>query len=110
MIGMPWGRWFNRLAKGQGEITDSMARKAKELTKDAVSDENKITAIHRFVTRDVRYVALEFGEHGYKPYKAKDVMARRFGDCKDKALLMKSLLRSLGIESHMVFGSNAASG
>jgi hypothetical protein len=47
-------------------------------------------------------VALEFGEHGYKPYKAKDVMARRFGDCKDKAWLMKSLLRSLGIESHMV--------
>ena len=49
-----------------------------------------------------RYVGLEFGIHGYKPYKVTQVLARRFGDCKDKASLMVALLREVGIDAELV--------
>ena len=44
-------------------------------------------------------MGLEFGIHGYKPYKVTQVLARRFGDCKDKASLMVALLREVGVEA-----------
>jgi hypothetical protein len=51
---------------------------------------------------DVRYNAWEFGVHGFKPYNAATIFARRFGDCKDKATLISVMLREVGIQSHPV--------
>ena len=63
---------------------------------------DKVRALHRFVIEKTRYVGLEFGIHGYKPYPVSQVLLRRFGDCKDKALLLMALLREQGIESELV--------
>jgi transglutaminase-like putative cysteine protease len=61
-----------------------------------------IRAVHAFVVTNTRYVGLEIGIHGYKPYRVDQVLERRFGDCKDKASLTHSLLRVLGIDSRIV--------
>jgi hypothetical protein len=58
--------------------------------------------VYGFVVSQTRYVGLEFGIHGFKPYRVDDVLRRRFGDCKDKASLMHALLASLGIDSRLV--------
>jgi hypothetical protein len=58
--------------------------------------------VYDFVVTATRYVGLEFGIHGYKPYKVTQVLARRFGDCKDKASLMIALLREVGVEAELV--------
>jgi cellulose synthase operon protein C len=61
-----------------------------------------VRAVYGFVVSQTRYVGLEIGIHGYKPYRVDDVLRRRFGDCKDKAILMHSLLASLAIDSRIV--------
>jgi len=61
-----------------------------------------IEAVHAFVVTNIRYVGLEFGIHGFKPYRADEVLSRRFGDCKDKAGLTHALLEALGIDSRLV--------
>jgi tetratricopeptide (TPR) repeat protein len=61
-----------------------------------------VRAIYNFVVTNTRYVALEFGIHGYKPYRVDRVLARRFGDCKDKASLIHSMLRVAGVDSRLV--------
>jgi tetratricopeptide (TPR) repeat protein len=61
-----------------------------------------VQAVHRFVVTNTRYVGLEFGIHGYKPYRVDQVLDRRFGDCKDKASLAHALLEALGIDSRLV--------
>ncbi|WP_163996331.1 DUF3857 domain-containing protein [Pyxidicoccus caerfyrddinensis] len=61
-----------------------------------------VRAIYSFVVTNTRYVALEFGIHGYKPYRVDRVLARRFGDCKDKASLIHSMLRVAGVDSRLV--------
>ncbi|MCA3015027.1 MAG: DUF3857 domain-containing protein, partial [Myxococcaceae bacterium] len=38
-----------------------------------------VAALYGFVVTNTRYVALEFGIHGYKPYRVDRVLARRFG-------------------------------
>jgi hypothetical protein len=61
-----------------------------------------VRAIHELVVSGTRYVGLEFGIHGFKPYKVTQVLARRFGDCKDKASLLVAMLREVGVEADLV--------
>ena len=65
---------------------------------EGVSDRLEIVKrIHEYVITNTRYVALEFGIHGYKPYQVNQVCSRQFGDCKDKASLIVSMLREAGV-------------
>jgi tetratricopeptide (TPR) repeat protein len=61
-----------------------------------------VDAAYGFVVSQTRYVGLEFGIHGFKPYRVDQVLQRRFGDCKDKASLLHALLEAMGIESRLV--------
>ncbi len=61
-----------------------------------------VQAVHHFVVTNIRYVALELGIHGFKPYRVDQILQRRFGDCKDKASLSHALLEALGIDSRLV--------
>lgn len=61
-----------------------------------------VRALYNFVVTNTRYVALEFGIHGYKPYRVDRILSRRFGDCKDKASLIHAMLTVAGVDSQLV--------
>ncbi|MGC4069622.1 MAG: transglutaminase-like domain-containing protein [Polyangiaceae bacterium] len=65
-------------------------------------DLDKVKAVYGWVVENTRYVALELGVYGYKPYRAVQTVARGWGDCKDKATAIVTLLKSLGIDSTIV--------
>ena len=56
----------------------------------------------RFVQDDIRYVAIELGIGGWQPHVASDVFMHKYGDCKDKANLMRALLGEIGVEAYQV--------
>lgn len=80
----------------------ALGRRAKAKARSREDVEALVRGVYAFAVTQVRYVGLEFGIHGYKPYRVDQVLQRRFGDCKDKASLMHSLLEALGIESRLV--------
>jgi hypothetical protein len=47
-------------------------------------------------------VAIELGIGGWQPHPAGEVFVHRYGDCKDKATLMSSMLREIGVDSFYV--------
>jgi cellulose synthase operon protein C len=96
------GRWYWHLVEDQLTADDNLRRVAREATLGAHTVEEKVRALHAFVLDSTRYVGLEFGIHGYKPYRVTQVLARRFGDCKDKASLLMALLREVGVASDIV--------
>ena len=51
----------------------------------------------RFVQDDIRYLGLEIGENSHRPHAPNEVFANRYGDCKDKSLLLSSILNDHGI-------------
>ena len=91
------GSFFGAL-KRSGEA----ARLAAELTKGASSGEEKIRRIFMFVAREVRSVKLDLGEGGTDVHDADTVLENRYGDWKDKAALLTSMLRSAGFEAFPV--------
>lgn len=96
------GRWYWGLVKDQFGADDEVRRRALEITKGATDEKAKVRAVYDFVVQKTRYVALEFGIHGFKPYRCAQIFARGFGDCKDKATLIVTMLRELGIPSTIV--------
>lgn len=53
-----------------------------------------------YVQSQIRYVGIELGENSHLPRDPDTVMANRYGDCKDKSLLLVSLLQSIGIDAY----------
>ncbi len=62
----------------------------------------RIQALSRFAQKEIRYAAIEIGIGGYRPHAAGDIFANRYGDCKDKATLLSSMLNEIGIHSYYV--------
>jgi tetratricopeptide (TPR) repeat protein len=96
------GRWYWGLVKDQFIADDEVRRRALEITKDLTDPRAKVKAVYDFVVQKTRYVALEFGIHGFKPYRCSQIFARGFGDCKDKATLIVTMLKELGIDATIV--------
>ena len=93
------GSWYDRVVAEVPRNTAAVREKARELTAGKASRREKAEALVAFARRQVRYVAVEVGIGGYRPGAPGDVMARRWGDCKDKAFLLIDLLREVGIEA-----------
>lgn len=62
------------------------------------STEQKITKLINYVQDDIRYMGIETGIGSIKPFSPEQVVKQRFGDCKDKSLLLVWLLKNIGIE------------
>ena len=60
--------------------------------------EQKIDKIIDFVQDEIRYMGIEQGIGSVKPFTPNQVVKQRYGDCKDKSLLLVSLLKKIGIE------------
>lgn len=97
-------RWASSLHDGQVVIDDNVAAKARELTANAATELDKIRAIAAFV-QNLQYISIDIGVghgNGYRPRPSTLVLSRGYGDCKDKANLMRAMLRVLKIEAYPV--------
>lgn len=97
-------QWLYELSDPQAEVTGSILSRAIALTSGLRTDIEKIQAIGKFV-QQVQYVSIQTGlgrGGGYKPHAAKEVLEKQYGDCKDKANLMRALLRAVAMDAYLV--------
>lgn len=76
----------------------ALEEKLREIGK-LENSERKILASLRFVQDEIRYLGLSHGIHSHKPYPLETILSRRFGDCKDKSLILTAMLRDLGFDA-----------
>jgi hypothetical protein len=93
--------WYRRLIQEADTVTPEIEAQAAELTRGARTDREKVVALYDFVTR-LRYVAIPLGVNSHRPHAAAGVLKNRYGDCKDKANLFNTLLRTQGIAADLV--------
>jgi transglutaminase-like putative cysteine protease len=97
-------RWATQLHDPQAIPDENITTKAKQLTANAANEFEKIRAIAHFVQR-LQYISIDIGigkGNGYKPHAATQVLAKAYGDCKDKANLMRAMLKAIGIEAYPI--------
>lgn len=97
-------RWMSEIEDPQMNIDDALAAKAQDLTANAKTELEKIRAIARYV-QQIQYISIQIGAGkggGYRPHLATDVFSKSYGDCKDKANLMRAMLSVVKIPAYMV--------
>ena len=100
------GKWYGSLLTDRLSASAPIQQEVKTLTADKPTPLAKMQAIAQFIQHDIRYVAIELGIGGWQPHPAPDVFANHYGDCKDKATLMRTMLHEIGIESYHVVINN----
>jgi transglutaminase-like putative cysteine protease/tetratricopeptide (TPR) repeat protein len=96
------GQWYWGLIRDQLYADQALKRTVAELIAGKTNTKDKVISIHDWVVNHTRYVGLEFGIHGFLPYRVPLIVQRGFGDCKDKASLMYTMLREAGVDARIV--------
>lgn len=97
-------RWGSGLHDPEVVIDDNVAAKARELTAGAKTEFDKIKSIGKYV-QNLQYISIDIGVgygNGFRPRPSNVVLGRGYGDCKDKANLMRAMLKVVGIESYPI--------
>jgi hypothetical protein len=97
-------RWLSELSDPQSQPNDAISEKSRSLVAGASSEFDRIKAIAAYI-QTVHYIAIQTGigrGGGYRPHAAADVFSKSYGDCKDKANLMRAMLKAIGIDSFLV--------
>lgn len=93
--------WEKSLLDGVFRESPELEAVAKKLGDASKSPAETFERIHQYVMEEIRYQQdYESFIAGVKPHAAPMVLERRYGDCKDKAVLFITLARALGLEAH----------
>ncbi len=96
------GNWYHGLSEPATVPSPEIVRLARQLTEGAATQHERIDRIYQFVAQSIRYVGISFGLGAYRPHEAKTTQGNEYGDCKDKHVLLASLLKAIGITAYPV--------
>jgi len=96
------GTWYWNLCREQLNADDELRALAQRIVREAPTAREKVRAVHDWAIKNIRYLGIEFGRNGYKPHRASETYKALYGDCKDTAALIVTLLKAVGIDAHMV--------
>ncbi len=95
--------WYNSVCSEIGNKPESLKAKVTELTANKKTDQEKVESIFYWVQDNIRYIAFENGIMGFKPDAAQNVFQKKYGDCKGKANLLKTMLITAGFDARLTW-------
>ncbi|HEY4122931.1 MAG TPA: transglutaminase domain-containing protein, partial [Byssovorax sp.] len=90
--------WYESATQGFSEPDAQIRELADKLTKGKATRDERIRALFDFVSDDIRYVNYQSAE-AWLPNRPQQLLARRQGDCDDKATLLITLLKAIGVDA-----------
>jgi tetratricopeptide (TPR) repeat protein len=93
------GKWYADLERERRIPTPEIRAKADEIVRGRTTEIEKAEALYNWVSANIRYVSLSFGVGRYQPHAASEVLANRYGDCKDKGTLLESFFAAEGLRA-----------
>jgi len=95
-----FGAWYWKELLAERIVpSENLRRKARELVTGHDSEREKVEALYEYVQK-TRYVAILLGKGGWQPHFVDEIEGAGYGDCKDKAALLVSLLRAVSISGY----------
>ena len=92
--------WGRNLYQTPTDISDELKTKIEEFTATSANPTDRLLSAVRFVQDEIRYLGIEIGPSSHKPSDPSVVLSRRFGDCKDKTQLLRTILERMGLEAY----------
>lgn len=102
------GKWYQSLLVNANDFTPSQKSFFQNLVKDAKNDKEKVSILYKYLQNKTRYIGVQLGIGGLKPFPASYVETKSYGDCKALTNYMQSMLDAVGIKSYytVVYGGS----
>jgi Domain of Unknown Function with PDB structure (DUF3857)/Transglutaminase-like superfamily len=94
------GKWHWELNQGTDNFKEEQKNYFRSLVKDATTEAEKVRILYRFLQQHYRYVSIQLGIGGMKPFTARFVDEQKYGDCKALSNYMYAMLQAVNINSH----------
>lgn len=96
-----FGKWvYNDLLKDTNDLSAETVFFIQNLVKDEKNNIDKAKKIYQYVQDKSRYISVQVGIGGWKPFNASEVHRLSYGDCKGLTNYTMSLLKAVNIESN----------
>ncbi|MCM8525411.1 MAG: DUF3857 domain-containing protein [Lentisphaeraceae bacterium] len=102
----------NKTESWESEVSDYLEKIKNKLTpspslstlvnsiiQSAESTEQKVRLLTNYIQDNITYKAIEFGTRGTIPDLPEKVLKQKYGDCKDVAVLLHQMLKTINIKS-----------
>ncbi len=95
------GKWiYDDLLKDRTILPATTIETIKDLVKLEKTDKDKARKIYQYLQDKTRYISVQIGIGGFRPFSAADVDRLGYGDCKALVNYMQSLLKAVDIDSY----------
>ena len=94
------GIWYNSLVKNDNVLTPAFKEEIKKMTVAAATEKEKIKIIYEYLQKNFRYVSIQLGIGGLKPFSADFVHKNKYGDCKALSNYMQACLNAVNIKGY----------
>ena len=94
--------WYYHLTEQKGVVNNRLRAISDSIFHNCTNDYEKIKAVHDYVTKNIAYSYVPFRQSGWIPQSTSEILATKIGDCKDMALLGRTLLQYGGVKSNLV--------
>lgn len=92
-------QWYATLVT-DFELSDDYKKIINNLKEDSPNQDELAKRIFTWVQHNIKYIAYEDGIEGFQPRNPNDVIKNRFGDCKDMAVLVSTMMNECDIDCH----------
>ena len=105
-----YGKWVQDLNTDVCTLPEPRAEEIRKMTAGLKTDKEKAKFLYNYLQQNMRYVSIQLGIGGFKPFPASFVDQKKYGDCKALSNYMYALLKAVNIPSYYAFinaGTNA---
>jgi hypothetical protein len=106
-----FGKWFGELASKSMDLTENTKTYMRSLVANTPNPAEQVKIVYQYLQDNFRYVSIQLGIGGFKPFTASFTDTKKYGDCKALSNYMKACLDAVGIKSHLALinaGDNRA--
>lgn len=97
-----YGKWINDLCANVSGLSEERKQFYRDMVKNAATDAEKAAMLYSYMQNNMRYVSIQLGIGGWKPFPASFVDDKKYGDCKALSNYLKTTLDAAGIRSNLV--------
>jgi hypothetical protein len=97
-----YGDWINKLYEKTTVLKDDRKLFYTSMVKEAKTDREKAAILYNYLQSNMRYVSIQLGIGGWRPFTASFVDEKKYGDCKALSNYMKSALDAVGVKSNII--------
>lgn len=97
-----FGKWYNSILDDTEKLSDEAKKEVRSLITEEMTDVEKIKTLYQYLQDNSRYVSIQLGIGGFKPFEPDFIHEKKYGDCKALSYYTQEMLDAVGIKSNLV--------